>query len=155
VVAVPPAVENGMRAIMAADRRFDSQAFLEGVQNAYRMILEAFWRGDNEELAKVCDKDVADAFAEAIAARAVAGDVLENRLVRIEETTITAASYSAPVARISVCLAADIAAITRDAAGTVIAGSLNEAVQVRDVWTFRRDITSPDPDWQLDETDEG
>ncbi len=155
VVVVPPAVENGMRAIMAADRRFDSQTFLEGVQSAYRMILEAYWRGDTEELAKFCDKDVADAFGEAIAARVAAGEVLENRLVRIEETSITAASFNTPVARISVCLTADIAAITRDAAGTVIAGSLNDAVQVRDVWTFRRDITSPDPDWQLDETDEG
>jgi predicted lipid-binding transport protein (Tim44 family) len=152
---VPPAVERGLRDIMAADRRFDSHAFLEGAQSAYKMILEAFWRGDTEELAKFCDKDVSDSFAEVIAARVAAGESLENRLVRIEESTITMASFVAPVARISVRIVADIAAITRDAAGTVIAGSLNDAVQVRDVWTFRRDITSADPDWQLDETDEG
>jgi hypothetical protein len=37
----------------------------------------------------------------------------------------------------------------------VIAGSLHDAVEARDVWTFRRDINSADPDWLLEETDEG
>ena len=50
---------------------------------------------------------------------------------------------------------ADIAAVTRDASGAVIAGSLNDAVETRDLWTFSRNVTSPDPDWLLDEADEG
>ena len=118
------------------------------------MILEAFWRGDKENLAALCDRDVYDSFAAAIDARIAAGETLDNRLVRIEEATIAAASYDAPYARVAVRFSADIAAVTRDAAGTVIAGSLNDAVEAHDVWTFRRDVTSADPDWLLDETDE-
>src|SRR5687767_12254535 len=55
--------EQGVRAIIAADRRFDVGAFLDGARSAYGMILEAFWRGDKEELAQLCDRDVYDSFA--------------------------------------------------------------------------------------------
>lgn len=149
-----PAVERGLRDIAAADRRFDALTFLEGARGAYRMILEAFWRGDREELAQLCDRDVYDAFASAIDARLAAGETLENRLVRIDEAVLAGASYAAPHARLTVRFVADIAAVTRDAEGTMVAGSLNDAIEVRDVWTFSRDLTSADPDWLLDETDE-
>lgn len=150
-----PAFERGIREIAAADRRFDAYSFLEGARSAYGMILDAFWRGDKEELSHLCDSDVYESFASAIDARVAAGETLDNRLVRIEEATITSATYSAPTARITVRFAADIAAVTRDAQGNVIAGSLDDAIQSDDIWTFSRDITSADPDWLLDETDEG
>jgi predicted lipid-binding transport protein (Tim44 family) len=118
------------------------------------MILESFWKGDRETLDELCDRDVYDGFANAIAAREAAGEVLDNRLVRIEEAVIVAAAYQAPMARITVRFAADIAAVTRNADGVVVAGSLNDAVEARDLWTFSRDVTSASPDWLLDETDE-
>jgi len=150
-----PAVERGLRDIVAADRRFDPAAFLEGAHAAYRMVLEAFWRGDKEELGQLCDRDTFEGFSKAIDARIAAGEVLDNRLVRIDEVAIIAASYEAPMARISVRFAADIATVTRDAAGTMIAGSLVDAIESHDIWTFSRNVNSADPDWLLDETDEG
>lgn len=151
---VIPAVERGLRDIAAADRRFDAFAFLEGARGAYKMVLEAFWRGDKDELGQLCDRDVYEAFVGAIDARVAAGETVENRLVRIEEAAIVNASYSAPLARIAIGFVADIAALTRDADGNVIAGSLDDAIEARDVWTFSRNVNSPDPDWLLDETDE-
>lgn len=150
-----PAVERGLREIAQADRHFDITAFVEGARGAYRMVLEAFWRGDKEELAQLCDRDVFDGFAAAIDARAAAGETLDNRLVRIEDITITDASYVAPIARVSVRFTADIATVTRDATAQVVAGSLDDAVETRDVWTFSRNVTAATPDWLLDETDEG
>jgi len=151
----PPGVERGLREIAAADRRFDALSFMEGARSAYAMILEAFWRGDREELARLCDRDVLESFVAAIDARKVAGETLDNRLVRIESSAIVAASLDAPVARITIRFSSDIAAVTRDSQGQVIAGSLTDAVQAIDVWTFSRNVASQDPDWLLDETDEG
>ena len=48
---------------------------------------------------------------------------------------------------------ADIVAITRDADGRIIAGSMTDAASTTDVWSFRRNIDSSDPNWLLDETD--
>jgi predicted lipid-binding transport protein (Tim44 family) len=153
-LAVLPTVERGLREIIAVDRRFDPHAFLEGARGAYGIVLSAFWRGDKDEIAKLCDPDVSAGFAAAIDERNAAGEVIDNRLVRLNEVVITGAHYAAPFARITVRFVADIAAITRDAQGHVVAGSLHDAVEARDVWTFRRNINSADPDWLLDETDE-
>lgn len=150
-----PAVERGLRAISGADRRFDPFTFLDGSRNAYRMILEAFWRGDKEELRQLCDEDVYQGFAQAINARIAAGETLDNRLIRIEEGSIVAASLEGALARITVRFTSDIAAVTRDAEGHVIAGSLDDAVEAVDIWSFSRNVDSTDPDWLLDETDEG
>ena len=149
-----PGVERSLREIAAADRRFDIHSFLDGAKGAYAMILEAFWRGDKDELAHLTDRDVYDSFATAIDARVAAGETLDNRLVRIDEMVITGASFEAPIARITVRFTADIAAVTRDASGNVVAGSLDDAVEARDIWTFSRNVTSASPDWLLDETDE-
>lgn len=152
---VMPAVERGLREIAAADSRFSLAQFLEGARGAYKMVLEAFWTGDRETLRELCDDDVYAGFIAAIDAREAAGERLDNKLIRIEETRIHSASLDGRIARIAVLFVADIAAVTRDRDGNVIAGSLDDAIVSRDVWTFSRNTASRDPNWLLTETDEG
>lgn len=144
----------GLRAIAAADPQFDVARFVDGAKSAYRMILEAYWRGDQESLDKMVDRDVADAFAHAIAAREEAGETLDNRLVSIEQAQIDDARVDGGVAFIRLRFEADVAAVTRDKDGNVLAGSLTDAVPTHDVWTFSRPVKSPNPNWMLTETDE-
>jgi len=152
---VMPAVERGLREIAAADSRFNLAQFLDGARGAYRMVLESFWSGDRETLRELCDDDVYEGFIAAIDAREAAGETLDNSLIRIEETRIHSASLDGRTARIAVLFVADIAAVTRDKDGNVVAGSLDDAIESRDVWTFARNVSSRDPNWMLDETDEG
>ncbi|HET8612594.1 MAG TPA: Tim44/TimA family putative adaptor protein [Sphingomonas sp.] len=149
----PRAVE-GVRAIVAADPHFDVSGFLEGARSAYGMVLEAFWRGDEAELKRLVDDKVYDAFSGAIAARREAGETLDNRLVGIERAVIDSAGVAGQMAIVTVRFDADIAAVTRDAEGNVVAGSLSDAVQTHDLWTFSRHVRSDDPNWILIETDE-
>lgn len=155
ITGFSPAIERGLRDISGADRRFDLIGFMEGARAAYGMVLEAFWRGDRETLRELCDDDVYQGFDAAIAEREAAGHVLENRLIRIEDVSIHSAELNGQTARIAVSFLSDIAALTRDADGNMIAGSLDDAVESRDVWTFSRRVTSNDPAWLVDETDEG
>lgn len=146
--------ESGLRAVVAADSSFDVAQFLEGAKAAYRMILEAFWKGDEETLGWLAEEDVRNAFGEAIRARKEAGHVLDNRLVAVERAVISEAVVEGKTARITVRFDADIAAVTRDQDGNVVAGSLSDAVETHDVWTFARNLRSDDPNWKLVETDE-
>lgn len=147
------AAASGLRSIANADRQFDTGLFLEGAKSAYKLILEAFWKGDKDALRFLCDDDVYDSFVEAIDGREARGETLANRLVRIDESRIIDASYDHPIARIVVRFDADIAALVKDANGTIIGGSMNDAVETHDIWTFFRDIKSGDRNWKLDETD--
>ncbi len=146
--------EQGLRAIIAADSSFDVVRFIDGAKQAYRMVLEAFWKGDEETLAWLCEDEVRTSFAEAIAARKESGHVLDNRLVTIERAIISDARLEGKRALITVRLDADIAATTRDAEGNLIAGSMTDAVAVHESWTFARTLKSSDPNWKLADTDE-
>jgi predicted lipid-binding transport protein (Tim44 family) len=151
---IEPKAEAGIRAIIAGEPGFDVARFVEGAQSAYRMTLEAFWKGDRNLLTDLAVPSVRDAFVEAIDAREGAGETLDNRLVSIERVRIVDASVDGREARIAVRFDADIAAVTRDADGQVIAGSLTDAVETHDVWTFARTLKSADPNWKLADTDE-
>ena len=145
--------EAGMRALLAADRSFDAGRFLEGAQAAYRMILEAYWSGDRDSLRELTDDDSYDAFVAAIEARVARGETLENKLLRIDLARISNVELLGKLARVTVRYAADIVAITRNAEGVLISGSLSDAAEVNERWTFSRTIGSLDPNWVLDETE--
>ena len=155
LAGIPLGAQRAVREIASADRRFSPVGFIEGAKSAYAMILEAFWSGDRDTLNELCDDDVYASFIAALDAREAAGETVENRLIRIEEAEIVGADFNAPMARITVRFVADIAALTKDRDGNMIAGSLDDAIQSRDVWTFSRKVSAMRPDWLLDETDEG
>lgn len=148
-----PAAEAGLRQLLASDRNFDAGRFMEGAEAAYRMILEAYWKGDRDTLRDLCDDDSYEAFADAIAARESRGETLDNRLMGIDSAKITAVELNRSEARVTVRYHADISAVTRDADGKLIAGSMSDASQTDDLWTFRRQIGSNDPNWVLDEAE--
>jgi predicted lipid-binding transport protein (Tim44 family) len=153
-MAFVPTAGPGVRAILAADPTFDVARFLEGAKAAYRLVLEAFWKGDLATLRSHTDDHVYETFASAVEQRKADGLSLDNRLVAIDQIVIAEAELNRTMADVTVRFEADIAAVTRNSAGEVVAGSLSDAVQTRDLWTFRRDVASRDPNWLLIETDE-
>jgi predicted lipid-binding transport protein (Tim44 family) len=153
-MAFVPTAGPGVRAILAADPSFDVARFLEGAKAAYRLILESFWKGDLQALRSHVDDHVYETFASAVEQRDKDGLKLDNRLVAIDQAVISEALVEKSVAILTVRFEADIAAVTRNSDGQVVAGSMSDAVQTRDLWTFRRDTSSRDPNWLLIETDE-
>lgn len=153
-MAYLPTAGPGVRALLAADPSFDVARFLEGAKGAYRLILESFWKGELDAMKPHVDGHIFETFDAAVTERKAQGLTLANRLVAIEQAVIAEASLSKNVAEMTVRFEADIAAVTRDGSGAMVAGSMSDAVQTRDLWTFRRDLTSRDPNWLLVETDE-
>ena len=153
-LAYVPMAGPGVRAILAADPSFDVARFLEGAKAAYRMILEGFWKGDLDVIRPHVDAHVFETFEAAVEQRKKDGLTLDNRLVAVEQAVISEANVERSVATLTVRFEADIAAVTRNSEGQVVAGSMSDAVQTRDLWVFRRDLASRDPNWLLIETDD-
>ena len=101
-----PAAEAGLRQLLATDRNFDAGRFMEGAEAAYRMILEAYWKGDRDTLRDLCDDDSYDAYVEAIAAREARGETLDNRLIGIDSAKITAVEMNRGEARVTALMSA-------------------------------------------------
>ena len=142
----------GLAALRSADPSFDAVEFVEGAKTAYRMILEAFWKGDRETIGWLSEPEVAAEFNAAIDTREAAGPTLDNRLVAIERAAITAVSVEKGVARVGVRFDSDIASVTRDRDGNVVSGSLSDAEEEHEVWTFVRTLADRDPNWKLADT---
>ena len=153
-MAYVPTAGPGVRALLALDPQFHVGQFLDGARAAYRLILTQYWQGDLGPVEGHVDGHVHDAFAAGIAQRAKDGLTLDNRLVVIDQAVIAECKVEHKIAEVVVRFEADIAAVTRNAAGEVVAGSLSDAIQTRDRWTFRRDVGSRDPNWLLVETDD-
>ncbi len=149
----PPAAD-GVRAIVSADPSFDAASFIEGARSAYRMVLDAYWTGNEAELGRLTGDEVRETFVAAIAQRAAAGERLDNTLVSIDRAVIAAAGMDGQMAVVTVRFDADIVAVTRAADGEIVAGSDSDAVPTQDVWTFSRHARADDPNWVLIETDE-
>lgn len=146
-----PQAEAGLRELLNRDSQFDAGQFMQGAEAAYRMILEAFWSGDRQTLRDLCDDDSYEGFVAAIEAREARGEMLDNRLIGIESAKISSVEIQGHEARIAVHYRADISGVTRGPDGEVIAGSMTDAAQANDMWTYRRSLGSRDPNWVLDE----
>jgi predicted lipid-binding transport protein (Tim44 family) len=123
-----PAPSNGLLDIQLADREFDAPKFLAGAREAYVRIVNAFVKGEREELRPLLSPEVFAAFDAGIAARTEppAG------LVKLQDGRISGSVLHGRQAEITVTFIAEFA-----------------TGKVTDVWTFERNLDSTNPNWVL------
>lgn len=138
-----------LRAIAAADRSFDPDAFLTGAKAAYEMIVAAFAEGDRKALKNLLSREVYDGFISAIAQREGRGETIEFRFVGIDKADITDASLKGGTEQVTVRFHSKLISATHDKTGAVVDGDPVHVGDVTDIWTFARDVNSRDPNWKL------
>ena len=139
----------GLAQIMRADPGFTSKGFLEGARMAFEIIVEAFAKGDAEQLRGLLDDDVYRPFSRAIADREAAGQSHETALVSMDESEIIEAGMNGRNAFVTARFVSQQINVTRDGGGGVVEGDPSLVVTVTDLWTFERDARSRDPNWKL------
>jgi predicted lipid-binding transport protein (Tim44 family) len=135
--------------IMAADRNFDPQQFVDGARSAYEMIVTSFAKGDQKALKPLLGREVYDGFASAIADRESRGETVEFDFVGFEKVEVVDAALKNGNAQVSVKFVSKLISATRDKAGAVVDGDPVHIADVTDIWTFARDVSSRDPNWLL------
>jgi predicted lipid-binding transport protein (Tim44 family) len=138
-----------LRAIVAADPSFDPERFLAGARAAYEMTVTAFAEGDRKTLKSLLSKEVYDGFTSAIADRESRGEKVESTFVGIDKAEIVDAQLKGQAAQITVRFRSELITLTRAKDGGIIDGDPNKVVEVVDVWTFAREVSSRDPNWKL------
>jgi predicted lipid-binding transport protein (Tim44 family) len=139
----------GLDAITAADPNFSGKEFLAGAGAAYEMIVVAFASGDLNTLRGLLEKDVYESFEGSIKARESAGHRVETTFVSLDKATIDDAQLRAPNAQVSVRFLSKLITATLDQSDAVIDGAPDKTVDMVDLWTFARPISSRDPNWKL------
>jgi predicted lipid-binding transport protein (Tim44 family) len=144
--------ELGLMEIARADRGFDIDFFLEGAQDAFAMIVESYAEGDREALKGLLAPPVYAAFEQGIAARESRRETQHAEIHAIRAAEVVDARLSGKTASITVRFVAEETSVTRDELNTLISGHPDRTTQMKDVWTFGRELKSRDPSWLVYET---
>ena len=146
-----------LRRIKDSDPSFDPKEFMDGAKIAYEMIVTAFADGDRKLLKNLLTVDVYQGFEQAIGEREKNGERMQTSFVGIDDAVIIAAEKKDREALITARIVSQMISSVVTTEGTVVDGDPETVVEVRDVWTFSRDVKSRDPNWKLagTESEEG
>ncbi|MCW5732515.1 MAG: Tim44 domain-containing protein [Enhydrobacter sp.] len=150
---VLPTAVAGTAAIQAADPAFEPTGFAAGARSAFATIVEAFAKGDIGPLQALLDPQTFASFKSAIEARVQRGEKAETTLIGFEASDIARAEMEGGFAVVTVRFVSEQINVLRNADGQIADGNPNEVQKVIDLWTFRRDTRSSDPNWQLIKTE--
>jgi predicted lipid-binding transport protein (Tim44 family) len=151
--AVLPAAVAGVSAIRAADQSFEPIGFAGGARAAFTTIVEAFAKGEADVLRPLLDPQTFASFKAAIAGRNERGEKAETTLIGFEASDIAMAEMQGSFAQVTVRFVSEQINVLRNADGQIADGNPNEVQKVVDLWTFRRDTKSSDPNWLLIKTE--
>jgi predicted lipid-binding transport protein (Tim44 family) len=150
---VMPTATAGVAAIRAADPSFEPIGFTGGGRAAFTAIVEAFAKGDTAALRSLLDGPTFSSFEAAIRGRVERKEKAETTLIGFEASDIAAAELQGTNASVTVRFVSEQINVLRNADGQIIDGNPNEVQKVIDLWTFRRDTKSSDPNWLLVKTE--
>jgi predicted lipid-binding transport protein (Tim44 family) len=150
---VMPTATAGVAAIRAADPSFEPIGFTGGGRAAFTAIVEAFAKGDTAALRPLLDGPTFSSFEAAIRGRVERKEKAETTLIGFEASDVAAAELQGTNASVTVRFVSEQINVLRNADGQIIDGNPNEVQKVIDLWTFRRDTKSSDPNWLLVKTE--
>ncbi len=150
---VLPTAAAGVAAIRAADPEFDPGEFAGGARAAFTTIVEAFARGDTGPLRALLDPPTLASFEAAIRSREENNEKMECTLIGFEASDVARAEMEGTNALVTMRFVTEQINVIRNAEGMVADGNPNEVQKVVDLWTFRRDTKSNDPNWLLVKTE--
>ena len=150
---VVPTAAAGVAAIRAADPSFDPVQFADGARSAFGAVIDAFAKGDVATLRGLLDAPTLASFEGAIRGRNERGEKAETTLIGFEASDIAGADMEGSHALVTVRFVTEQINVVRNAEGQIADGNPNEVQRVVDLWTFRRDTRSGDPNWALTKTE--
>ena len=142
-------LNKGLRSLIDADPGFSPKEFMNGARMAYEMIVTAFADGDRQTLKNLLSADVYEGFESVIKSREANDEQVRSTFVGIDKADFMTAGAENGSASITVRIVSQLISATYDREGNLIDGNADEVAEVRDIWTFARDVRSRDPNWKL------
>jgi predicted lipid-binding transport protein (Tim44 family) len=134
--------------IVNRDPHFDPPQFLAQAESAFRIIVTGFAAGNRAALKPLLAAHVFQTFEGAITAREAANEHHRTEIKAILTAAIEDAQLLDNLGAVIVRFVSDQVNLTLDASGAPVQGT--EAVtEINDLWTFERDLKSPDLTWRL------
>lgn len=124
-----------------------AEFFINGAKSAFEMVIKAFSSGDLETLKFLLSDKIYQSFEQAISQRKASGQVVVSNIIAIDKAEVISALMMENNASIVVKIVSKQINYVSNQAGDVIQGGKNEINELTDIWTFKKDVTSQNPNW--------
>ncbi len=133
---------------------FDENAqkeFIKGARIAYETIITDFSDNDNKLTTSkpLLNKEIYDQFNDALKERSERGHYAEITFIGVNSATIKEHKKIDKILNVTVDFIAEVITCIRDKDKKIISGDPEKIKKIYDTWVFSRDVTSPNPNWQL------
>jgi len=133
---------------------FDENAqkeFIIGAKIAYETIITDFSDNDNKLTTSkpLLNKEIYDQFNDALKERSERGHYAEITFIGVNSATIKEHKKIDKILNVTVDFIAEVITCIRDKDKKIISGDPEKIKKIYDTWVFSRDVTSPNPNWQL------
>ena len=133
---------------------FDENAqkeFIKGAKIAYETIITDFSDNDNKITTSkpLLNKEIYNQFNDALKERSERGHYAEITFIGVNSATIKEHKKIDKILNVTVEFIAEVITCIRDKDKKIISGDPEKIKKIYDTWVFSRDVTSPNPNWQL------
>jgi len=133
---------------------FDENAqkeFIKGAKIAYETIITDFSDNDNKLTTSkpLLNKEIYDQFNDALKERSERGHYAEITFIGVNSAIIKEHKKIDKILNVTVEFIAEVITCIRDKDKKIISGDPEKIKKIYDTWVFSRDVTSPNPNWQL------
>ena len=126
--------------------------FINGAKMAFEMIINAFSKDDVETLKILLSEKIFQGFNSAIEDRKTKEHKLTTNLISIDKVEILSAMLIENQASIVVKIISKQINYITDKEQKIIEGTKEEIAEITDIWTFKKDVKSPNPNWLVSAT---
>lgn len=134
----------GVAAVRARDPAFDVGRFLQGAQQAYELIVQAFAKGDREVLKPLLSAPVMESFETAMAEREAEGRTEAVEFLHPPRADFEGVDLIGDLAKASVRFLCEIRRRSKGSDGETV-----DDRRTAEVWTFERNLKGRGPNWTL------
>ena len=148
-------INSAINEILKIDNNFEINSFCDGAKKAFEFILTEYSNNNLKSLEKLVSKNIYKAFENQINLRSKKNEELEITVISVKNPEIKGANLEKKhIAYFKLLFESEQVQITKNSKGEIIDGDNNQILQIREIWTFSKNLKSSDPNWILEEIEE-
>ncbi len=141
--------------ILKIDDKFEISTFCSGAKKAFEYILTEYSSNNLKALERLVSKNIYKAFEDQINMRAKNKEKLEITVISVKDPEIKSVNLEKKyIAYFKLLFDSEQVQVTKSSNDEVIDGDSNQILQIKEIWTFSKNLKSKDPNWILEEIEE-
>ena len=148
-------INSAINEILEIDDKFEISSFCDGAKKAFEYILTEYSSDNLKALKNLVSENIYKAFEDQVNLRAKNKEKLEITVISVKNPEIKSVNLEKKyVAYFKLLFDSEQVQVTKNSNDEIIDGDNNQILQIKEIWTFSKNLKSKNPNWILEEIEE-